>query len=136
MRRVAPLIVGIALMAGCGEPVATDATAGIQPPPVTADFVPPVPGTYNVQVRSQTGGPVSYTLTVTQTQAATPDAANLGPIETDYLDQNRRSVDFDGAFTIGWSGTGHETGFAVEVPADIQQSPIFRADPTRYSALS
>lgn len=26
-----------------------------------------------------------------------------------------------------------ETGFAVEVPADIQQSPIFRADPTRYS---
>jgi hypothetical protein len=37
MRRVAPLIAGIALMAGCGEPVATDATAGIQPPPVTAD---------------------------------------------------------------------------------------------------
>jgi N-sulfoglucosamine sulfohydrolase len=26
-----------------------------------------------------------------------------------------------------------ETGFAVEVPADIQQGPIFRADPTRYS---
>jgi N-sulfoglucosamine sulfohydrolase len=26
-----------------------------------------------------------------------------------------------------------ETGFAVEVPADIQQGPIFRADPSRYS---
>ena len=26
-----------------------------------------------------------------------------------------------------------ETAFAVEVPADIQASPIFRADPTRYS---
>jgi hypothetical protein len=37
MRRIAPLIVGIALMAGCGEPVATDVTAGIQPPQVTAD---------------------------------------------------------------------------------------------------
>jgi len=37
MRRVAPLIAGIALLAGCGEPVATDATAGIQPPPAAAD---------------------------------------------------------------------------------------------------
>ena len=37
MRRVAPLIAGLALMAGCSEPVATDATTGIQPPPVTAD---------------------------------------------------------------------------------------------------
>ncbi|MGZ3333450.1 MAG: hypothetical protein ACXU9O_15130 [Gemmatimonadaceae bacterium] len=37
MRRVAPLIAGIALIAGCGEPVATDATAGIQPPTATAD---------------------------------------------------------------------------------------------------
>jgi hypothetical protein len=37
MRRVAPLIAGLALMAGCGEPVATDATAGIQPPPASAD---------------------------------------------------------------------------------------------------
>ena len=27
-----------------------------------------------------------------------------------------------------------ETGFAVEVPGDIQQSPIFRADPSRYSS--
>lgn len=27
-----------------------------------------------------------------------------------------------------------ETGFAVEVPADIQQGPIFRANPGRYSA--
>jgi arylsulfatase A-like enzyme len=26
-----------------------------------------------------------------------------------------------------------ETGFAVEVPADIQQGPIFRANPSRYS---
>jgi uncharacterized sulfatase len=26
-----------------------------------------------------------------------------------------------------------ETGFAVEVPGDIQLSPIFRADPSRYS---
>jgi hypothetical protein len=37
MRRVAPLIAGIALLAGCGEPVATDATTGIQPPSATAD---------------------------------------------------------------------------------------------------
>jgi len=40
MRRVAPLIAGLALIAGCGEPVATDATAGIQPPPATADLTP------------------------------------------------------------------------------------------------
>jgi arylsulfatase A-like enzyme len=26
-----------------------------------------------------------------------------------------------------------ETGFAVEVPADVQQGPIFRANPSRYS---
>ena len=31
----------------------------------------PVPGTYNVRVRSETGGPASFTLTITQTQAAT-----------------------------------------------------------------
>lgn len=37
MRRVAPLIAGLALLAGCGEPVATNATAGIQPPPASAD---------------------------------------------------------------------------------------------------
>jgi hypothetical protein len=40
MRRVAPLIAGLALIAGCGEPVATDATAGIQPPPAAADRSP------------------------------------------------------------------------------------------------
>ena len=40
MRRVAPLIAGIALMAGCGEPVATDATAGIQSRLATADLTP------------------------------------------------------------------------------------------------
>jgi hypothetical protein len=40
MRRVAPLLAGLALIAGCGEPVATDATVGIQPPPATADRSP------------------------------------------------------------------------------------------------
>jgi hypothetical protein len=33
MRRIAPLIAGLALLAGCGEPVATDPTARIQPSP-------------------------------------------------------------------------------------------------------
>jgi hypothetical protein len=37
MRRTVPLLAALALMGGCGEPVATDANAGIQPPTATAD---------------------------------------------------------------------------------------------------
>jgi len=37
MRRAAHLLAGVALLAGCGEPVATDATARIQPPPPAAN---------------------------------------------------------------------------------------------------
>ncbi len=36
MRRAAHLIAGVALLAGCGEPVATNATARVQPPPAAA----------------------------------------------------------------------------------------------------
>ena len=74
----------------------------------------PVPGTYNVRVRSATGGPVSFTLEVTQTQAATPDPASLAAVATEYVDQSGQPVDLDGAFTLAWTGGGHETGFAVE----------------------
>jgi subtilisin family serine protease len=78
------------------------------------DYGSPVPGTYNVRVRSATGGPVSFTLEVTQTQAATPDPASLAAVATEYVDQGGQAVDFDGAFTLSWTGGGHETGFAVE----------------------
>ncbi|HEV8238619.1 MAG TPA: S8 family serine peptidase [Thermoanaerobaculia bacterium] len=78
------------------------------------DYTSPVPGTYNVRVRSETGGPVSYTMTVTQTQAATPDPASLAALTTEYVDQTGQAVDFDGAFTLSWTGGGHETGFSVE----------------------
>jgi len=78
------------------------------------DYSSPVPGTYNVRVRSETGGPVSYTMTVTQTQAATPDPASLAAPATEYVDQSGQAVDFDGAFTLSWTGGGHETGFSVE----------------------
>ncbi len=74
----------------------------------------PVPGTYNVRVRSETGGPASFTLTITQTQAATPDPASLAAVATEYVDQTGGAVDFDGAFTLSWTGGGHETGFSVE----------------------
>ena len=36
MRRAAQLLAGVALLAGCGEPIATEATARIQPPPPAA----------------------------------------------------------------------------------------------------
>ncbi|HET9768728.1 MAG TPA: fibronectin type III domain-containing protein, partial [Thermoanaerobaculia bacterium] len=71
-------------------------------------------GTYNVRARSETGGPVSFTLEVTQTQAATPDPASLAAIAAEYVDQSGQPVDFDGAFILAWTGGGHETGFSVE----------------------
>jgi subtilisin family serine protease len=74
----------------------------------------PVPGNYNVRVRSETGGPVSFSLEVTQTQAATPDPASLAAVAAEYVDQTGQPVDFDGAFALSWTGGGHETGFAVE----------------------
>jgi hypothetical protein len=78
------------------------------------DYRNPVPGLYNVRVRSNTGGPVTYNMTVTQTQSAVPSAATLAAVATEYVDQGGRAVDFDGAFTLAWTGGGNETGFAVE----------------------
>jgi subtilisin family serine protease len=82
------------------------------------DYGSPVPGTYNVRVRSETGGPVSFTLEVTQTQAATPDPSTLATIATEYVDQSGQAVDFDGTFTLSWTGSGHETGFSIEQRGD------------------
>ena len=82
------------------------------------DYPNPAPGAYIVQVRSDTGGPVSFDLTVVQTRVTTPEESILDPIDTEYVDPNGGAVDFDGAFGLAWSGTGAETGFTIEQRRD------------------
>jgi len=82
------------------------------------DYPNPAPGTYNVQVRGDTGAPVSFTLTVTQTRVTEPQQSVLHAIETEHTDNTGAAVDFDGAFELSWSGTGSESGFTVEQSRD------------------
>jgi hypothetical protein len=79
------------------------------------EYDQPAPGSYTVRPRSQTGGPVSYDLTVTLTRVDGPDPATLAAVATEYTDLGGGQLDFDGAFALAWTAaTGTETAFAVE----------------------
>ena len=82
------------------------------------DYPSPAPGAYVVQVRGDTGGPVSFELTVTQSRVTEPQSAQLDSIAGDYVNMAGAAVDFDGAFTLRWSGTGAESGYMLEERRD------------------
>jgi hypothetical protein len=74
------------------------------------------PGTYTHRIVGFANAATNCTITTTFTHGAPPPA--LAPPAGDFADAQGRQVDFDGAFTLSWSGSGGERGYEVEHSAD------------------
>jgi subtilisin family serine protease len=80
----------------------------------SVDVAVTVPGTYIFRVINFINAGGSFTLTVDKHIGASVGAAALAAIATEYTEQAGDRVDFDGSFTLAWTGVGGETGYRVE----------------------
>ena len=80
--------------------------------------------TESVSVRVTRGGTYTHRLigylnvatdvTITTTLAKGPEAPAAQTIPGDFTDAQNRNVDFDGSFTLRWTGIGGEQGYEIE----------------------
>ncbi len=80
----------------------------------SVDVAVTIPGTYVFRVINYVNAGGSFTLTVDKHIGADVGAATLAAIATEYTEQDGDRVDFDGSFTLAWTGVGGETGYRVE----------------------
>ena len=57
---------------------------------------------------------VATDVTITTTLSKGPDAPAAQTIPGDFTDAQNRNVDFDGSFTLRWTGAGGEQGYEIE----------------------
>jgi subtilisin family serine protease len=84
----------------------------------------PAGATESVSVRVSRGGTYTHRLigftnvatdvTVTTTLSKGPSAPAAQTIPGDFVDNQSRNVDFDGSFTLNWTGVGGEQGYEIE----------------------
>jgi subtilisin family serine protease len=74
------------------------------------------PGTYTHRVIGWSGVGTEFTVTTSLTKGNA--APSLNAITGEFTDAQSRQVDFDGAFTITWQGSGGERGYEVERSTD------------------
>jgi hypothetical protein len=69
-------------------------------------------GTYTHRVHGFLNASTDVTITTKLTKG--PDAPAAQTIPGDFVDSQSRNVDFDGSFTLSWTGVGGEQGYEVE----------------------
>jgi hypothetical protein len=84
----------------------------------SVDVAVTVPGTYVFRVVNFVNAGGGFTLTVDKHIGADVAPATLAPVEVEYVEQDGDRVDFDGAFTLSWSGVGGETAYRVDQSRD------------------
>jgi hypothetical protein len=82
------------------------------------DVAVTVPGTYVFRVVNYVNAGGSFTLTVDKHVGAEVAAATLAPVPAEHVEADGDRVDFDGAFTLAWSGNGRETAWRIEQSRD------------------
>ena len=76
-------------------------------------------GTYVFRIENYLGVDSSFTLEVdTYSQGSGAAPAELDGINGEYTALNGDQIDFDGRFSLAWSGTGTETAFHIERQID------------------
>jgi hypothetical protein len=80
----------------------------------SVDVAVTVPGTYVFRVVNFLNAGGSFTLTVDKHIGADVGPATLAAIAVEYVEQDGDRVDFDGSFTLAWTGVGGEIGYRVE----------------------
>jgi len=84
----------------------------------------PAGATESVSVRVNRGGTYTHRLlgflnvatdvTITTKLSKGPEAPAAQTIPGDFTDAQNRSIDFDGSFTLRWTGVGGEQGYEIE----------------------
>ncbi len=74
------------------------------------------PGVYTYRVSGWLNGPTDYEILSTQITGGGPPA--LQAFDGDFVDSQGNVVDFDGDFTVRWTGNGSEAFFEVEQSVD------------------
>jgi hypothetical protein len=80
----------------------------------SVDVAVTTPGTWVFRVVNYLNVGGGFTLTVDRHIGADVGPATLAPVAVEHVEEDGDRVDFDGAFTLTWTGVGGETGYRLE----------------------